>query len=115
MNKEDCLKIAGWLNFTKALNLSTNDKEQLEELRKKLIDFANEMPPPSLQSDTVIDRLIQKKKEIYDELELKYKDLIKLNNLNVSQTVDLFNKKESQLMLQLFFIDMELENLGYKK
>ena len=76
------------------------------------LESNDETVPDKAAESVIINRLQAKKQQIYDELEKKYKTKIIDEKLNIPQVVNLFNKREPELMVQLFFIDMELENLS---
>lgn len=73
---------------------------------------------PSIENyhiDTMIHRLLKTKVEIAKELRSKHEKEIDSFKDDTYRVIDYFNKKSPELMVRLFFLDMELENLGYKE
>lgn len=84
--------------------------DRIDKLIQKLEAELNNDKPV----DTVIDRLLEQRVKIQKELKSKYMDdIISDKDITAEKLAKLFNEKEPALMAQLFFLDIELKNLGY--
>lgn len=96
-------------NMFHEIRNSFHTVNRLDVLIQKLeVELNNNKPV-----DTVIDRLLEQRVKIQKELKSKYMDDILETNMTAEKLAKLFNEKEPALMAQLFFLDIELKNLGY--
>lgn len=107
ITKEELHDMKYWLTFAREEVIVTQNKDRIDSLIDKIEDELDEGKP---SIDSFIQKLRENKQKIYDGLIEKHKNRIPGN---MESIIEYLNKEEPALMVQLFFLDMELKNLGY--
>lgn len=119
VTEDELDKIINYLNslleFVRACENSyipnvTRDK--LIKFIEKLSSKKKEYTPQTIE--LIIARLLEQKEKIYNELIQKYKKILLDEDWSVDKLIDVLKREQPELMGQLFFLDMELRNLGYQ-
>lgn len=119
VTEDELDKIINYLNslleFVRACENSyipSVTRDKLIKFIEKLSSKKKEYTPQTIE--LIIARLLEQKEKIYDELKQKYKKIVLDEDWSVDKLIDVLKREQPELMGQLFFLDMELRNLGYQ-
>lgn len=119
VTEDELDKIINYLNslleFVRACENSyipSVTRDKLIKFIEKLSSKKKEYTPQTIE--LIIARLLEQKEKIYDELKQKYKKIALDEDWSVDKLIDVLKREQPELMGQLFFLDMELRNLGYQ-